>query len=622
MSYRGFPGRSTRSAASAVPDTPAAAAARHAQLAHILTGGDAAHDAAAAALTAAANDVVEGPAFDPALCIECQDHPADLQCAGCSDERYCEVCWVAQHAKSVARRAHTSTKLSTAAAPAPAPASEATASPAGEEPMDTDAEDDTHTTNGTAASDQATVTPTPTMNPAEFGAWLAERCRYIPVRLTFSERKMLRLLDAALRVGEYTDKVDIYSTTSRTQRMVAQIREVCQTLAGLVVAADYKLGQELFASRDFAENAEWYCHIFELGRRHKVMNPEKMRATYGKLVYMLQDSALPEVQRLLGFSLVIPIKTVHRVLEEHDALALLSDPLVLDATAEIVSEGKPRRAVELEIRRKENAVKVLSAKYAKGRLTADDVAQLLYSVGDHHHYLKFHRDPCDQMLKYLTTYFHPEESKGPTNLGIRAGAEGARLTHHHPKQFTYVYQSLALWREIAHDMFQLFWLSDQDMLGGNGYRLRDTGQGLQRVQACPQVGRAMHAILRRAMARVGSWVGSSVIHLGDDNVPNALMFIDKYTQVTRILLPVQRAIARLAPDIAEKPALCEYLIAQYGRPVAGQPGLGVGDEDQLVAAARVDILADFFRHAFDGSGADNFSSAGSCIDGRLTSAWN
>jgi hypothetical protein len=34
------------------------------------------------------------------------------------------------------------------------------------------------------------------------------------------------------------------------------------------------------------------------------------------------------------------------------------------------------------------------------------------------------------------------------------------------------------------------------------------------------------------------------------------------------------------------------------------------------------ILADFFRYAFDGSGADNFFDAGSCIDGRLTSAWN
>ena len=45
--------------------------------------------------------------------------------------------------------------------------------------------------------------------------------------------------------------------------------------------------------------------------------------------------------------------------------------------------------------------------------------------------------------------------------------------------------------------------------------------------------RAMHSVLSRCQQRLGTWVGSSVVHLGDHNVPNALMFIDKYTQVRR-----------------------------------------------------------------------------------------
>jgi hypothetical protein len=51
----------------------------------------------------------------------------------------------------------------------------------------------------------------------------------------------------------------------------------------------------------------------------------------------------------------------------------------------------------------------------------------------------------------------------------------------------------------------------------------DTGQGLNRVQGAPKTSRMMHAILDRAQRNIGSWVGSSVIHLGVYFEPDTLL---------------------------------------------------------------------------------------------------
>jgi hypothetical protein len=93
---------------------------------------------------------------------------------------------------------------------------------------------------------------------------------------------------------------------------------------------------------------------------------------------------------------------------------------------------------------------------------------------------------------------------------------------------------------------------------------------------------------------------------GDHNVPNSLAFIDKYTQVPRILAPIVTCLENLA-NLVEKDASIQDMIDE-----------GFGGLERL----RTEILYDFFRSAFDGSGADNFYDAGSCIDGRMTSAWN
>lgn len=72
-----------------------------------------------------------------------------------------------------------------------------------------------------------------------------ERSKYIPLRLQSDERRLLRLLEAALSVSEYTDKVDVINWKSKTSRIHAQIKDICAILSGLVVAQNYKKGQQL-----------------------------------------------------------------------------------------------------------------------------------------------------------------------------------------------------------------------------------------------------------------------------------------------------------------------------------------------------------------------------------------
>ncbi|KAK9821755.1 hypothetical protein WJX81_004208 [Elliptochloris bilobata] len=435
---------------------------------------------------------------------------------------------------------------------------------------------------------------------------MADRARYIPLRLSQDERRLLRLLEAALSVSEYTDKVDIATWKSKVARVHVQIKDLCAILCALVVAQDYRRGQALVQHRSFKDNATFFQDAFEIGRRYKIQNPHKMRSEYGKLMYLLMDSAEPAIQELLEFRCVRPLRTVHQLLQDAHGLALLSDSLVERATGEIVAGERPRHEVQRDIRAKERARDILAKRYRSATLPEEAILRCLYSIADNNSYLLFNRDPVDRMVAYLRAFFRPECAETGATLAISGGMQGARLTHSHERQYHYVLQSLTLWREISHEMFKLWSLAEEDLLAeGNTYRLTNTGQGLNRVQQAAGVSRAMHAILARCQRQLGQWVGSAVIHLGDHNVPNALLFIDKYTQVPRILNPVVLVVDAL-PELCCEPKLNAYVCSLYGS----------------AEGARKAILLDFFRHAFDGSGADNFFDAGSCIDGRLTSAWN
>lgn len=128
-----------------------------------------------------------------------------------------------------------------------------------------------------------------------------------------------------------------------------------------------------------------------------------------------------------------------------------------------------------------------------------------------------------------------------------------------PSLNRFVLQSLLLWREVLAHMFQLWHYAEQDLLDpATPYTLTQTGQGLHRVQPCVRVQQAMQRILEKVQRSVGVWIGSNQIHLGDHNVPNALMFIDKYAQVPRICAPIVLCLDKIPKLYTEAQSNKQY----------------------------------------------------------------
>jgi hypothetical protein len=257
------------------------------------------------------------------------------------------------------------------------------------------------------------------------------------------------------------------------------------------------------------------------------MNPSKMRETYGKMMFILQDTETHIVKSETGLSFIKNILTVTNFLHEKNSLDLLDDPLIEEATCSIDNTDgeKSREELLLLSQRKQEAVNTLIRTHATGRshlislqgredltswslvdqLTAAEVIRVLDSISDNNAYLAFNVSPVDRTIRLLRKYFDPNSPPEDAifslelnrkNNSSRYGTSrntfgniygysqryfgsGACLSHDHKTQFTFVLQSFCLWKEIMQSMPRLWLLADQDMLT-EYYRLSDTGQGYHR----------------------------------------------------------------------------------------------------------------------------------------------
>lgn len=389
-----------------------------------------------------------------------------------------------------------------------------------------------------------------------------------------------------------------------------------------------------WASRNPAENAALFQTMFEVGRRNKVLNPASMRNTYGKLMYLLQDAQNPTVAKALGFSLHKDLLLVGPYLQQHGASDLLDDPR-LECAVQFISDRDAETGAKLDrshvqalVLGKQQVTEQLASTYAeKTGLSPEHIWLVIESLADAVAYIESNVQPVQRMLKYLEDSFNPREVHKDYSLALRGGrsssvvsnnysygrygfsayssgtSDGPTLSHTHSEQYTFVWQSLRFWTKVMRHMHRLWVCADDDLLStAQTYHLYNTGQGLNRVQQCPRVRKVMSSLLAQTQQEAGTpWVGLSVIHLGDRDVPNALIFIDKYTQIPRFLSPIVSFLQAL-PELCHDERIQSYVIDRFG------------SAENL----KMMVLSDYFKHGFDGSGDDG----GSCIDGRLTSSWN
>jgi hypothetical protein len=556
------------------------------------------------------------------LCVECSDTVADVNCPACA-EVYCALCFSALHRRGK-RSEHSGVSLNYPprkkhhqidSSPAPLyPSDPGFIGPPLPPHLDL-ARKESLPPAAAAAAAAAAAVKIP-LDP-QTAATLATQAGQVPLRFNTEERKKLEVLLGALEVSEYTDKVSCARYGQRDAVIISELKKVFESVLGL-----WHVAQGGGCCPNSMGDCGFISTVLEVGCRHKIMNPDSMRSNFGKLLWMMQDATAPHAKERLGVSIAPFNCTVANLVEQVGCQDLLRDEDLLQA----VTHARDKGAAGVKHAAR---ARLLETHGLKEPAREEAIMRIIHSIDDASSHTHAAQLSASRLLEMLSKYWGPAAGGKPAgSLAIRSGHGGARLTHTHSQQEVFVRQSLLLWREALGYLPSFWKASVSDVLSASGgYSIQNTGQGMHRVQNAPQVGQLMASCVRQVeLMTPESWVGSTVIHLGDHCVPNPLVFIDKLVQIPRILDPIISVLDYIdSLDLPTGDARVLRYVDGFADDIKKLAWGGHWIRDPPVSSPQIvksEILRDFFRHSFDGSGARNFYDAGSCIDGRLTSTWN
>ena len=134
-----------------------------------------------------------------------------------------------------------------------------------------------------------------------------------------------------------------------------------------------------------------------------------------------------------------------------------------------------------ELETKSINTKRLLRRYTSAVFTEQDIQRVLDSISDQEAYLSFNVLPVERAIQVLKDTFNPLRPDEHYSLELRAkprkdflsfGGFSSRyintsacLSHNHATQYTFVLQSLTLWKEIMWNLPKLWLYADQVLIG-------------------------------------------------------------------------------------------------------------------------------------------------------------